>query len=106
MFKPAKSLLHGSKACQSLAACNGLPYNASRYFSVSRHRPVETRDLGKAPADKKKTTYDDAIAQEQGKQAAAPWHREGSEQPPVKRQRSASAMTKGILNYASVNVEA
>jgi hypothetical protein len=28
-------------------------------------------------------------------QARTPWHREGSDKPPVKRMRSAGAMTKG-----------
>lgn len=98
MFKPAKKLLDSSKAVHSLTTCKGLPYSASRYFSVSRQRHVDTRTLGKADADAHATTFDDAIAQEQGKQARAPWHREGSEQPPVKRQRSASAMTKGMLH--------
>ncbi|KAL9027650.1 MAG: hypothetical protein Q9196_003857 [Gyalolechia fulgens] len=39
----------------------------------------------------------DFIAQQKEKQSQAPWHREGSDTPPVARQRSAGAMTKGKL---------
>ncbi len=42
-----------------------------------------------------KSIFDDAIVQEKEKQTRAPWHREGSSIPPVARQRSAGAMTKG-----------
>ncbi|KUJ15166.1 uncharacterized protein LY89DRAFT_618982 [Mollisia scopiformis] len=40
---------------------------------------------------------DNAIGQAEELQARTPWHREGSDQPPVKRPRSAGAMTKGKL---------
>ncbi|KAI9752993.1 MAG: CAAX farnesyltransferase (FTase) subunit beta [Chaenotheca gracillima] len=40
---------------------------------------------------------DDAIGDQKEKQARTPWHREGSDLPPVKRPRSAGAMTKGKL---------
>ena len=40
-------------------------------------------------------SFDDAVAQEKEKQQRAPWHREGSNVPPVARQRSAGAMVKG-----------
>ena len=38
---------------------------------------------------------DNAIGQAKELQARTPWHREGSDKPPVKRMRSAGAMTKG-----------
>jgi len=38
---------------------------------------------------------DNAIGQHKELQSRTPWHREGSDKPPVKRLRSASAMTKG-----------
>ncbi|TAQ84453.1 hypothetical protein B7494_g7222 [Chlorociboria aeruginascens] len=43
------------------------------------------------------TQLDDAIGEAKELQARTPWHREGSDQPPVKRNRSAGAMTKGKL---------
>ena len=36
-----------------------------------------------------------AIGADKEKQNKAPWHREGSDVPPVARQRAAGAMTKG-----------
>ena len=41
------------------------------------------------------STIEKAIGAEKGKQNKAPWHREGSDIPPVARQRSAGAMIKG-----------
>ncbi|KAF4634627.1 hypothetical protein G7Y89_g3482 [Cudoniella acicularis] len=40
---------------------------------------------------------DNAIGEEKELQARTPWHKEGSDRPPVKRMRSAGAMTKGKL---------
>ena len=40
---------------------------------------------------------DESIGEAKELQARTPWHREGSDQPPVKRMRNASAMTKGLL---------
>lgn len=39
---------------------------------------------------------DDEIGTAKEKQARTPWHREGPENPPVRKLRRASAMTKGI----------
>ena len=51
------------------------------------------KSTGKAP-DKERSGFEDSIAQEKDKQQRAPWHREGSNVPPVARPRSAGAMTK------------
>ncbi|KAG0652949.1 Calcium uniporter [Hyphodiscus hymeniophilus] len=40
---------------------------------------------------------DESIGEAKELQTRTPWHREGSDKPPVKRMRSAGAMTKGIL---------
>jgi hypothetical protein len=40
---------------------------------------------------------DNAIGEAKELQARTPWHREGSDRPPVKRMRSAGAMTKGLF---------
>ncbi|KAL8729819.1 MAG: hypothetical protein Q9181_004865 [Wetmoreana brouardii] len=72
-------------------------------FSHSSRVEVEGRYTGPAKELHQKSNdaqeYDlnEAIAQEKEKQTKAPWHREGSNIPPVARQRSASAMTKGKL---------
>ncbi|KAF4542139.1 Coiled-coil domain containing protein [Lasiodiplodia theobromae] len=41
--------------------------------------------------------FDQRVAEDKGKQIRTPWHREGSDVPPVGRLRSAGAMTKGKL---------
>ncbi|KAK8195621.1 uncharacterized protein BKA78DRAFT_310259 [Phyllosticta capitalensis] len=41
--------------------------------------------------------YERKVAEDKSKQIRTPWHREGSAEPPVARQRSAGAMTKGKL---------
>ncbi|KAL8777254.1 MAG: hypothetical protein Q9213_007947 [Squamulea squamosa] len=71
-------------------------------FSCSARNEVEGRLTGgsKEPSQKgddaQETDINEAIAQEKEKQTRAPWHREGSNTPPVARQRSAGAMTKGM----------
>ena len=41
------------------------------------------------------STIEKAIGADKEKQNKAPWHREGSDMPPVARQRSVGAMTIG-----------
>jgi hypothetical protein len=43
---------------------------------------------------------DDAIGKAKELQARTPWHREGTDKPPVKRMRSAGAMTKGLSSLS------
>lgn len=45
--------------------------------------------------DEQESSLEDAVAQQKDKQQRAPWHREGTQLPPVARNRSAGAMTKG-----------
>jgi hypothetical protein len=42
-----------------------------------------------------KSQVDSKLGQAEERQLRTPWHREGSDKPPVRRLRSASAMTKG-----------
>ena len=64
-----------------------------REATSSQSEPVRD-STGKAPG-KESSGFEDSIAQEKDKQQRAPWHREGSNIPPVARPRSAGAMTKG-----------
>lgn len=50
----------------------------------------------------RKGALDEAIGEAKEKQARTPWHREGSDQPPVKRDRRASAMTKGESRFLEI----
>jgi hypothetical protein len=76
---------------------------STRSFSTSN--PV--RNKTKSPNQKEQETEDDfefnnqidnAIGEAKELQARTPWHREGSEKPPVRRRRSAGAMTKGLFD--------
>ena len=68
---------------------------------LTNHRPhlstsAQTRSwIQKREQTRRESTQNHAVSQHKDKQAKAPWHREGSDMPPVARQRSAGAMTKG-----------
>ncbi|KIW11532.1 hypothetical protein PV08_10833 [Exophiala spinifera] len=56
------------------------------------------RDLNQQGIDEALSEFDSTVAEEgKDKQLRAPWHRQGAQEPPVRRQRSAGAMTKGKL---------
>lgn len=73
---------------------------ASRPTSTRHVRSVSSaqkaRDLNQQGIDEQVSGLDDQIAEEKEKQVRAPWHREGADTAPVRRQRSAGAMTKGL----------
>ncbi len=53
------------------------------------------KSLNQKGLEHEESELNDTLAHEKKRQARAPWHREGSDLPPVARQRSAGAMTKG-----------
>ena len=55
----------------------------------------QAKDINQKGADEQEGQLDKAIGQAKDLQARTPWHRQGSDEPPVKRMRSAGAMTKG-----------
>lgn len=59
----------------------------------------DVRDSGQRVLDKERDGADHSLTQEKERQKAAPWHREGSNLPPVARPRSAGAMTKGTMIF-------
>lgn len=80
------------------------------YVSTSRgernsSKPCDYDNANARPADdlnhnitqEEKDHFAKKLREDKGKQIRTPWHREGSDLPPVHRQRSASAMTKGKL---------
>ena len=83
------------------ALCPEAGVRAFSFFPERRNG--ESSSSAKAPHDKnpnpERTTYgshvEDEIGQLKKNQLKTPWHREGSDKPPVRRLRSASAMTKG-----------
>ncbi len=80
------------------SSLHGLAYNSLR---ASATCPIRIPGIG-APKSlyqnvqiRRGSTLDSAIADQKDKQAKAPWHREGSDIPPVARQRSTGSTTKG-----------
>lgn len=72
--------------------------SCTRLFSSSRSHFADGRTLETARTeDGKEHDHDGSVSQEKEKQTRTPWHREGSNMPPVSRPRIASAMTKGSL---------
>ena len=56
----------------------------------------KAKDLNQQGVDEALSEFDTAVAEDKEKQQRAPWHREGVDEAPVRKQRSAGAMTKGI----------
>lgn len=79
-----------------------LPINQARFVSYEQ----QAKELNQKNVDRELDQYDAKIAEENEKQIRAPWHREGSQDPPVHRQREASAMTKGKHRHAWPEAEA
>ncbi|KAF1984217.1 DUF607-domain-containing protein [Aulographum hederae CBS 113979] len=61
----------------------------------SHSRPAD--ELNHDVSEEEQQHYDKQVIEDKSKQFKTPWHREGSDKPPVARQRSAGAMTKGKL---------
>lgn len=58
----------------------------------------KAKDLNQQGVDDALSDFDTAVAEDREKQHRAPWHRQGVEEPPVRKQRSAGAMTKGVYS--------
>ena len=88
------SLLHLSTIHHS-ACLERLTLWSSANGSLKRECLKPVNGLCQKRQIRRESTIESAIGQEREKQTRAPWHREGSDLPPVARQRSAGAMTKG-----------
>ena len=82
-------LSFGSAALQSRA------FRPSLSRRIDESHPTIGKDSDHTMTGSDESKLEESIAQEKEKQTRAPWHREGSELPPVARRRSAGAMTKG-----------
>lgn len=69
-------------------------------YSNSNARP--DAELNHNITQEEKDHFAKKLKEDKSKQIRTPWHREGSDVPPVARQRSAGAMTKGMLLFTSV----
>lgn len=54
-------------------------------------------EVHQEPTQEELSHFDRAVAEDKNRQIRTPWMRDGSDEPPVARQRSAGAMTKGKL---------
>jgi len=72
-----------------------LPRKEEGNYENSNARPVS--ELNNNITQEEKDDFARKLQEDKGKQIRTPWHREGSDIPPVARQRSAGAMTKGKL---------
>jgi hypothetical protein len=64
-------------------------------YNNSNARPAA--ELNENITQEEKDHFAKKLNEDKGKQIRTPWHREGSDVPPVARERSAGAMTKGTL---------
>src|SRR5450432_3217261 len=67
-------------------------------FLLPTHLQREVLLRIKKPKSNHDGLLDRKIGQQKELQARTPWHRDGTDQPPVSRMRSAGAMTKGICS--------
>ncbi|KAJ4381523.1 hypothetical protein N0V86_002883 [Didymella sp. IMI 355093] len=72
-----------------------LPSKDTGNYENSNARPAS--ELNNNISQEEKDDFARKLQEDRGKQIRTPWHREGSDVPPVARQRSAGAMTKGKL---------
>lgn len=92
LLRPQARLKHGlSRRTRYLKPFS----HSSKHLSSTLLRCQTTRFLHQDVHHQQPAKWDDAIVQEKEKQIRTPWHREGAEEPPVKKPRSAGAMTKG-----------
>ena len=74
------------------------PAALSNAFSTSSRFYEHVKPNSENPTS---SELDQKLAEDKEKQIRTPWHRDGSDKPPVARQFSAGAMTKGIEDIAS-----
>lgn len=87
---------------QCLSSTSATPTVRTFHVSVAGRKEnyaSQAKELNQKGLDDQEADYsnqlDDQIGKAKELQARTPWHREGSDKPPVKRMRSAGAMTKG-----------
>jgi len=74
----------------------GVDKETDKYGDYSNSNARPAADLNENITQEEKDHFAKKLKEDKGKQIRTPWHREGSDLPPVARQRSAGAMTKGM----------
>ena len=70
-------------------------FSAAKSICVNGTSTQKAKDLNQQGLEEQESSIGKSMSQENAKQIRTPWHREGSNVPPVARQRSAGAMTMG-----------
>ena len=68
---------------------------APKFASYQNSNARPAAELNENVSQEEKEHFARRLEEDRGKQIRTPWHREGNDVPPVARQRSAGAMTKG-----------
>jgi hypothetical protein len=92
------SLRHFSTS-QNLGVTLPKPTERETSYESSNARPAI--ELDHNVTQEETDDYERKLSEQKNKQIRTPWQREGSDVPPVARQRSAGAMTKGSLPLGS-----
>ncbi|KAH4014780.1 calcium uniporter protein [Parastagonospora nodorum] len=81
----------------SFSVAATLRAKAPKFASYQNSNARPAAELNENITQEEKDHFARRLEEDRGKQIRTPWHREGSDVPPVARQRSAGAMTKGKL---------
>lgn len=100
---PASSQAECLQAVRLLPRCNLLSsstcYKVHKHWQLQHPRHLSSNgraeSLNASGSHQQRATIETPVAEHKEKQSRAPWHREGASEPPVRRPRSAGAMTKG-----------
>ena len=84
--------------CIPPLALSGRPFSSTKIKRKDEYAE-QAKSLNQKGQDELEASFnsqiDHSIGEAKELQTRTPWHREGSDKPPVKRMRSAGAMTKG-----------
>ncbi len=91
------ALQHAQRGASTSESTRSPFLNTTSLLNQSRKISSEqkARDLNQQGVDEALSDFDSAVAEDKEKQVRTPWHRQGVDEPPVRKQRSAGAMTKG-----------
>ena len=90
---------------RSFASSSRLRLQEKNQYDYSSPNARPAAELDHNVTKEEQNDYDRRLQESlKDKQIRHPWNREGSDKPPVARQRSAGAMTKGQSYYLCINV--
>jgi hypothetical protein len=82
---------------RSFAITTKLKAEAPKFNQYNNSNARPASELNNNITQEEKDHFAKKLNEDKGRQIRTPWHREGSDVPPVARQRSAGAMTKGLF---------